>query len=130
MQGMAVELQRLQRKVEEFGEAGGDGSLGGQSRPSRGIMKHKPLQLLKPLVGDKGTFRQWHQKLVSALYAVDESYGRIVKLVEVSCDTGTKPEDMMRRIEEEFDNAEHFSNKSTRSSWARPMERLSTRSGW
>ena len=45
------------------------------------------------------------------LYAVDESYIRNFKKIEVSCDTGTKPEEVQGALEEKYGDGEDFSAK-------------------
>ena len=48
------------------------------------VLEYKAIQSLKPLGGDKGVFRQWHQKFITALYAIDEDFGDMVKCIELS----------------------------------------------
>ena len=60
----------------------------------KGIMEHKIVQSLKPLTGDKGQFRQWHLKAMSALSQVNPEYGQIRKAMETDMDTGKKQDEV------------------------------------
>ena len=69
------------------------------------------MQFLKPLGGDKGVFRQWHQKFITALFAIDEDFGNIVKMIETASDTGTKPDEMVGTVEEKYGDVDKYSKK-------------------
>ncbi len=74
---------------------GGSNRTGGGVRLSRGIMEHKVVQNLRAVNGDKGLFRQWHQKFTTALGQVrEECDGIIRKLardINLGKDTETIP---------------------------------------
>ena len=76
-------------------------------------MEYKAIQGLKMLGGDEGQFRQWHQKMVSAMFTVKDEYGKILKYLEKSLDVGTKADDIQDELEENFDEelVEEFSMK-------------------
>ena len=40
----------------------------------KGILEFKVVQNTKPLTGDKGHFRKWHQKLINALSTIKEDH--------------------------------------------------------
>ena len=42
-----------------------------EEKKERMAMEHRSIHLLKPMDGVKSVFRQWHQKIVTALRAVD-----------------------------------------------------------
>ncbi len=50
-----------------FAASGGSGPEGGGHRLPKGIMEHKVMQNLRAVSGDKLLFRQWHQKVTTAL---------------------------------------------------------------
>jgi len=89
---------------------GGNGRFW-EDKKERNIMEHKSMQFLKPLGGDKGVFRQWHQKFVTALFAIYEDFGNIVKTIETASDTGTKPDEMVGTLEEKYGDVERYSKK-------------------
>ncbi len=57
---------------------GGFGGSGGIIRFTRGALEHKVIQNQRAASGDKGLFRQWHQKFTTALAQVMEEYEEIV----------------------------------------------------
>jgi len=108
-----LQVKQLEEAAAASANAFGreEGGKKWEDRKERNIMEYKSVQYLKPLVGDKSMFRQWHQKFVTALYAIDEDFGDIVKNIEVLCDTGTKPDDMVGTLEEKFGEATDYSKK-------------------
>ncbi len=56
---------------------GGIGSSGGPTF-NRGIIEHKVIHNLRAVTGDKGLFRQWHHKFITALGQVRAEYGEMV----------------------------------------------------
>ena len=118
--GVTTNLHQVQEVVKELRESGrnlgGTGAGGGYGRDQakKSIMEHKSVQLLKTLGGDKSQFRQWHQKFISALYAIEEDYGAMVKMIEVLCDTGAKPEEVSGAVEDKYGSVENFQPSGTR----------------
>ncbi len=55
---------------------GGSGGAGGL-KLDRGIMEHKVIQNMKAVSGDRGLFRQWHQKFTTAVGQVRSEYEEI-----------------------------------------------------
>ena len=45
-----------------------------QSSHKKGILEFKVIHNIEPLTGDKGQFRQWHQKLINALNTINEDH--------------------------------------------------------
>jgi len=76
---------------------------------SRSMVGSKIIQYLKPLVGDKSGFRQWHQKFLSAVYSVHNKYGGYLKTMEKEMDLGNKVSDVTDLTRENADDGDEFS---------------------
>jgi hypothetical protein len=55
---------------------------------NKGIMEHRAIQNLRAVSGDKGLFRQWHQKFTTALGQVKVEYEEIVLKLAREIDLG------------------------------------------
>ena len=98
--GLSAKIAALEALVSVQGSMHNGGAITGRDR---GILEYKAIQGLKMLGGDKGQFRQWHQKMVSAMFTVKDEYGKILKYLEKSLDVGTKADDIQDELEEDFD---------------------------
>jgi hypothetical protein len=76
----------------------------------KGLMEHKVAQSLKPLTGDKGQFRQWHLKAMSALSQFNPEYGQILKTMETDMDTGKKQDEVASTLLGHFASYGQFSS--------------------
>ena len=81
---------------------GGGGPRGGDKK--RGVLEYKAVQFLKPLTGDKGLFRQWHYKFVSAVYTIQEEFGDVMTKIAKELDMGAKPDEMRQTLQDEYDD--------------------------
>ena len=109
--GLAGSIALVEQKVNALemiftGISNAGMSIGGGKGGdrTRGILEYKAMQFLKPLSGDKGLFRQWHQKFVSAAYTVKEEFGELLKKLAMELDVGIKMDDLRKIIEDEFDS--------------------------
>ena len=80
---------------------GGSGATGGP-RFNRGIMEHKVIQNLRAVNGDKGLFRQWHQKFTTALGQVKAEYEEIVHRLAREIDLGKEMEAILTMMENNY----------------------------
>ena len=68
--------------------ASGYGGGGGDKWTTKGIMEHRVMTNLKAVNGDKGLFRQWHQKFTTALGQYNPRYEEIVHYMIREIDLG------------------------------------------
>ena len=72
--------------------------ISNNSNRSGGFMRNplesKTINNLKPLTGDKGMFRQWNQKFISAVYTINNEYGDAMKNIEKELDMGSKTDEV------------------------------------
>jgi hypothetical protein len=83
---------------------------GGSSGVTRGIMEHKVIQNLKAVNGDKGLFRQWHQKFTTALGQVNGMYEEMVHRMAREIDLGKDMAGIMGLLRDEYQ--EYFKEAS------------------
>ena len=58
------------------------------------------------MTGEKGKFRQWHQKFANAMTQVNSEYGELIKRLEEELDTGANIEDAKTILETEFNTGD------------------------
>jgi hypothetical protein len=58
---------------------GGSGSTGGNRFSAKWIMEHKVIMNLRMVSGEKSLFRQWHQRLITALCQVGRAHAEIIQ---------------------------------------------------
>ena len=80
---------------------GGLGS-GGGPRFNKGIMEHRVVQNLRAVNGDKGSFRQWHQKFTTALGQVKAEYDEVVHKLVREIDLGKEMETILVTMENDY----------------------------
>ena len=68
--------------------ASGYGVGGGDKWIQKGIMEHRVMTNLKAVNGEKGFFRQWHQKFTTALGQYNPRYEEIVHYMTREIDLG------------------------------------------
>ena len=81
---------------------------------SRSMVGSKIIQYLKPLVGDKSGFRQWHQQFMSAVYSVNNKFGAYLKTTEKEMHLGNKVSDVTDMIRESADECDESPRICTR----------------
>ena len=77
---------RTSAAISNSGAGGHGGS--GEYRHPKGIMEHRVMTNLKAVNGDKGLFRQWHQKFTTALGQYNARYEEIVHYMVREIDLG------------------------------------------
>ena len=75
---------------------------GPQQQHKKSILEFKVIQNMKPLTGDKGHFRKWHQKLINALSTINEEHAEIIKTTEKSMDIGEKIDEALDDLDQQF----------------------------
>jgi hypothetical protein len=65
----------------------------------RNIMEFKVIQGLKIMSGDKGSFRQWHQKVLSAVGQVEAGYERLLQELAQEVDLGRNVDKILEEME-------------------------------
>ena len=68
--------------------ASGGSKTGGHEKYQKGIMEHRVIQNLKNVNGDKSMFRQWNQKLTTAIGQHKGSYEEMVHKMSRELDLG------------------------------------------
>ncbi len=74
------------------------GEVGGGNLFTKGIMEHKVIQNLRAVSGDKGLFRQWHQKFTTALGQVKTEYEEMVHRFAREIDLGREMENILTML--------------------------------
>ena len=93
--------RQIDATVQQISQGSYSGSQQTQAKV-KGILEHKVIQNMKPLTGDKGKFRQWHQQFVNAITQVNQDHGEAIKRMEEVLDTGTRIEDARIILDTEF----------------------------
>ncbi len=78
------------------------GGVGGGTRFPKGIVEHKVIHNLRAVSGDRGLFRQWHQKFTAALSPVKAEYEEIVHRLAREIDRGRKMENILVAFGREY----------------------------
>ena len=94
--GILFETEQI-RIAQGVQAAGGvqPAPVGGSSKP-RSIMEYKVVHNLKAVTGYKTTFRQWHQKFLSALGQVDYVYETGIQSTVKEIDIGKDVEIVLK----------------------------------
>ena len=74
-------------------------STGYVGKSAKGIMEYKVMQHLKVVTGDKGMFRQWHMKLMSAISQVKKEYGVMLEDLVKHIDLGKPVDKVLDELE-------------------------------
>ena len=85
--GAMFEQEHL-RFTNTFAATGVNGSGGGATKYTRGIMEHKVITNLRCVNGNKSLFRHWHQRFITALGQYDHVHEEIVQDLVKETDFG------------------------------------------
>ena len=98
MQQINANLHALAGQVAQHQAAPGPQ----QPQHKKSILEFKVIQNIKPLTGDKGHFRKWHQKLINALSTIREEHAEIIRTIERSMDIGETIDEALDDLDQQF----------------------------
>ena len=81
-----------------FAATGANGSGGGATKHTRGIIEHKVITNLRSAHGDKSLFRQWHQRFITALGQYDHVHEEIVQHLVKETDLGKELDKLVEEL--------------------------------
>ena len=107
----AMFVQEGLRTTMTISNSGAGGHGGGASHHHpKGIMEHRVINNLKAVNGDKGLFRQWHQKFTTALGQYNARYEEMVHYMVREIDLGRDLGAVIKKLGEVY--GEMYTNAS------------------
>jgi hypothetical protein len=104
-------FQQEDRRFLSMLAAAGGGGHGGGNRYQKIIMKHKVIQYLRAVNGNKSLFRQWHYKFTTALGQIPGAHEEIIQRMVKEIDLGKELENVVMILKDEYEDCEQISER-------------------